>query len=435
MKITKSLLLASLTSTLLASTTHHTERHWDYSGEYGPENWGIFSEVCKTGKLQTPINIETSKVKHLEEDILGFKNYVTDVNAHVINNGHTIKVVPRGIYAGITVDGEFFKLLQFHMHTHSESTIDEVRSDLVVHLVHKSNHNELAVVGVFFDVGEKNEDVTHYWDSMPKHTGEMEEIEEEFETMFVFIDAFSTSIETVINEIYFNFGLESNFIGGGAGSLSFVQKPVLYTNSGLVEDGVTLTTIEEVSGIGVKHGWESIDGAFQITKANKNVIEELDYKPAFEVYKEVVEKHSNMEFREDNFFDIAKGYPFGISKIGTEKIVRDPISEEGGKLVCVGNVKDGDYVDILHGEKDGLVSAVKIAYSEGSGKLESDVKFTLFIDCISRVLYLEDSFQEELDAVATKDSILVGALTLGEIANTGSDYLEFYNKTAVVGVF
>jgi hypothetical protein len=264
---------------------------------------------------------------------------------------------------------------------------------------------------------------------------EMEEIEEEFETMFVFIDAFSTSIETVINEIYFNFGLESNFIGGGAGSLSFVQKPVLYTNSGLVEDGVTLTTIEEVSGIGVKHGWESIDGAFQITKANKNVIEELDYKPAFEVYKEVVEKHSNMEFREDNFFDIAKGYPFGISKIGTEKIVRDPISEEGGKLVCVGNVKDGDYVDILHGEKDGLVSAVKIAYSEGSGKLESDVKFTLFIDCISRVLYLEDSFQEELDAVATKDSILVGALTLGEIANTGSDYLEFYNKTAVVGVF
>jgi hypothetical protein len=142
-----------------------------------------------------------------------------------------------------------------------------------------------------------------------------------------------------------------------------------------------------------------------------------------------------MEFREDNFFDIAKGYPFGISKIGTEKIVRDPISEEGGKLVCVGNVKDGDYVDILHGEKDGLVSAVKIAYSEGSGKLESDVKFTLFIDCISRVLYLEDSFQEELDAVATKDSILVGALTLGEIANTGSDYLEFYNKTAVVGVF
>jgi carbonic anhydrase len=176
MKITKSLLLASLTSTLLASTTHHTERHWDYSGEYGPENWGIFSEVCKTGKLQTPINIETSKVKHLEEDILGFKNYVTDVNAHVINNGHTIKVVPRGIYAGITVDGEFFKLLQFHMHTHSESTIDEVRSDLVVHLVHKSNHNELAVVGVFFDVGEKNEDVTHYWDSMPKHTGEETEI-------------------------------------------------------------------------------------------------------------------------------------------------------------------------------------------------------------------------------------------------------------------
>jgi len=59
----------------------------------------------------------------------------------------------------------------------------------------------------------------------------------------------------------------------------------------------------------------------------------------------------------------------------------------------------------------------------------------LFIDCISRVLFLDDSFPLELQAVHERQLPLIGALTIGEIANSGKDYLDFYNKTAVVGMF
>jgi hypothetical protein len=59
---------------------------------------------------------------------------------------------------------------------------------------------------------------------------------------------------------------------------------------------------------------------------------------------------------------------------------------------------------------------------------------TLFMDCISRVLFLEEEFHQELHAVYKEGSPLLGALTLGEIANSGREYLEFYNKTAVVAV-
>lgn len=58
--------------------------------------------------------------------------------------------------------------------------------------------------------------------------------------------------------------------------------------------------------------------------------------------------------------------------------------------------------------------------------------FTLFIDCISHVLFMGEAFHQELDAVYDENIYFIGALTLGEIANNKKHYLEFYNKTAVI---
>ncbi|MEL6845597.1 MAG: FIST C-terminal domain-containing protein, partial [Bacteroidota bacterium] len=74
------------------------------------------------------------------------------------------------------------------------------------------------------------------------------------------------------------------------------------------------------------------------------------------------------------------------------------------------------------------------ALGEYSFPKEGKAETHLFIDCISRVLFLEDQFYRELEAVYDSETPLLGALTLGEIANFGKDFLEFYNKTAVLGV-
>ncbi len=261
------------------------------------------------------------------------------------------------------------------------------------------------------------------------------DLEEDISTMFVYVDGFSTTIATLIDELFNYFGLEHNYIGGGAGSLTFVQKPCIYTNKGLIKDAAIIVPTNLNSGIGVKHGWQEIAGPFQITKSNKNVLKELDYKPAFELYKQEVEKNSNKKFEDGNFFDIAKGYPFGISKMGNEKIVRDPIATQDDSIICVGELHEGDYVDILMGEKNSLIGAAKDAYKLAKqNHTEDSQNITLFIDCISRVLFLGEDFKEELDVIPD-DSLTIGALTLGEIANSGQDYLEFYNKTSVVCVF
>lgn len=256
-------------------------------------------------------------------------------------------------------------------------------------------------------------------------------------TMFVFVDALAQRIGALIESLFHVFGLEPNYIGGGAGSLSFEPKPCLFTNEGLRFDCAVLALTPLRSGVGVNHGWVEVSGPYQVTHAEGHTIFALDSKPAGTIYRSVVEAHTGQPLTEANFFERAKDFPFGISKLGAEKIVRDPIAlGNDGSLQCVGEVPAGAFVHILTGSADALVAAARRALDLARSNFPDDrpEALTLVIDCISRALVLGDQFSRELDAVYRPSLPLVGALTLGEIANSGKDYLEFYNKTAVVGV-
>lgn len=288
--------------------------------------------------------------------------------------------------------------------------------------------SDLMDIHIIRDISQKNYDMLD-----EDMESQINDFSDEIKTMFVYIDGLAKNIGACVNVLFDNYGLDINYIGGGSGSLSFEQKPSLFTNQGLLMDAFVYAYSKCHSLVGVNHGWQSISGPYQVTKSEGTVIHEIDYKPAFEVYKEVVDKHSSEPITEDNFFDIAKSFPFGINTVTNEKIVRDPIVLEGTSLVCVGSVTQDSYVDILYGEDEALVDAARNAAAISEKGLHFNHDFTLFIDCISRVLFLEDSFKDEINAVYKDGIPLVGALTFGEIANNGRDYLAFYNKTSVVG--
>jgi hypothetical protein len=256
-------------------------------------------------------------------------------------------------------------------------------------------------------------------------------------TLIVLVDGLSKRIAALVESLFFCFGLEHNFIGGGAGSLSFEQEPCLFTNAGLLQDAALVVRLPIRSSVGVTHGWQSISDSMKVTESDRNVIRSLNWRPAFEVYRELVEAHSGWRFTDDNFFEIAKCYPFGINKLGSEVVVRDPLmKDEDGGLVCVGEVPRGSFVRLLNGSSGSLIEAAARArhLAEASSAAEPHAPSTaLFIDCISRALFLGDRITEEL-AAAAGERTLFGALTLGEIANNGRDYLEFYNKTSVLAL-
>ncbi len=256
-------------------------------------------------------------------------------------------------------------------------------------------------------------------------------------TLLVFADGMSSRIAALIEALFFNFGLDRNFVGGGAGSLSFQQKPCILCPDGFLEDVALLLHIPLNSGVGVAHGWQPVTEQIKVTKSDRNVILELDYKDAFDYYKKIVNEQSGQSIGVDNFFDIAKSYPFGIVKIDAEMVVRDPLmpTEDGKGLVCVGEVPEECFVKILKGTPENLISAAgtarQLAEEDWNSRYEGNAEAGLFIDCISRVLFLENQMADEI-ANVSENLPLFGALTLGEIANNGTDYLEFYNKTAVL---
>lgn len=256
-------------------------------------------------------------------------------------------------------------------------------------------------------------------------------------TLLVFTDGLAQGCAVLIDQLFNHFGLDINFIGGGAGSLSLQQSPCVITNQGLLQGVAVLGLMANAGGVGVAHGWQPITEAYRVTESKGNTIISLNWQPAFDVYQEVIKQHGQLSITEENFFDVAKAYPFGITKVNAELVVRDPIITRDKQLVCVGDVPQGSFVHILTGDLASLPAAAAEAKNRALASLpqHSQIQWQLFIDCISRVLFMEQQFERELTSVSIEQVPMVGALTLGEIANNGQDYLEFYNKTAVVALF
>ena len=252
-----------------------------------------------------------------------------------------------------------------------------------------------------------------------------------YETAFVFVDTYATAIEPFIEALFRTYSVELNFVGGGAGTLEG-QHPCLFTDEGVIEDAAVVATIPESMEIGVNHGWQTIAGPFRVTDAEGSTLNTLDGKPAFSVYSDVVAEAADERVTAENFFEVAKSYPFGIGRMAAEQIVRDPYSLHDGSLSCFGEMPEGEFVSVLEGDPDSLVEAARTAHDHALRGTEDPEALCVF-DCVSRVLYLEDEFDRELAALQSESLPLFGALTIGEIANDGSGHLDYYNKTAVVG--
>lgn len=248
--------------------------------------------------------------------------------------------------------------------------------------------------------------------------------------LLTIIDAFSPNKQVLIDMLFNRYGLSVDYFGGGAGSLSFESKPCIITNKGIRSNCAAIALVHSEVEVGVAHGWEAISKPMKVTETNDNLLISLEWKPAFDVYRDIVESHSEQSFEELEFFDLAKSYPFGKAILQAEPVIRDPIAKDAHKIRLIDAVEHGSFIQIMHGNKEKLLAGAKHA-ADKIGAQNNNNALVLCIDCISRSLYLGNEFEDELECIGPPQQVF-GFLTIGEIANTGESSLEIYNKTIAV---
>ncbi|MDO8771002.1 MAG: FIST N-terminal domain-containing protein [Burkholderiaceae bacterium] len=254
----------------------------------------------------------------------------------------------------------------------------------------------------------------------------------EAKTMFVFVDGLAPRIGALIDSLFNTFGLQGNFIGGGAGSLITPNLRCLITAQGVIRDAAVLAIPKLYSQVSVAHGWLPIAGPFEVTGSENNVILTLDWEPALDVYRRALEVTAGFTF---DFAAVAQAHPFGIARLNKEFVVRDPIAvRHDGGLICVGDVPRGSLVHIMNGNVNSLLAAAAQVrtIADANATAASPSSVDIAIDCISRTLFLGEKISSELYSLHHTACPLIGAFTLGEIANSGHEYLEFHNKTVVI---
>lgn len=148
----------------LEPARQHASIHWDYEGAGGPENWSKLdpkNTTCAIGQRQSPIDIRDGIKVDVEPIAFNYR----PSTFRIVDNGHTVQVAVGD--SSISLTGKTYELVQFHFHRPSEEKVNGQRFDMVVHLVHKADDGQLAVVAVLLERGPENPFVQTLWNNLP----------------------------------------------------------------------------------------------------------------------------------------------------------------------------------------------------------------------------------------------------------------------------
>lgn len=255
-------------------------------------------------------------------------------------------------------------------------------------------------------------------------------------TLFMIFDAMVPNIATILDSIYLKLGNRVHYAGANAGSETFQPMPCLFNTDKIVSGGLLLILLKNHQGAVLEHGYHAPGNTVYATSLQGNRISQIDWEPAFSVYKKLVNSQYGVEINRDNFYQLAVHFPFGIIRANNNIVVRIPvILGEDDSLFCVGEIPPNSVLTLLQSPSVDSGETLKVLL-EGLEELKvMPVKELCLFYCAGRRMHLGlDAATKELGELTKQANcqIIAGALSLGEIGNSMKhNYPLFHNATLV----
>lgn len=190
-------------------------------------------------------------------------------------------------------------------------------------------------------------------------------------------------------------------------------------------------------GFGSVGGWDSFGPQRLITRAQGNVLYELDRQSALSLYKSYLGKHA------EGLPSTGLLFPLCLSKQGEETgVVRTilAVDEKEQTMTFAGDMPVGSYARLMRANFDRLIDgAVNAAKMTHMSLKEAEPNFALLISCVGRKLILKQRIEEETEAVREvvgPHATIAGFYSYGEIAPfKQSAKCELHNQTMTITTF
>lgn len=271
-------------------------------------------------------------------------------------------------------------------------------------------------------------------------------------TGFILYDALSEVGEEIVMIISSILGNTVPLVGGAASGIDKQGKYIssdISLNFKMAKDAIGLVLLysKKPLGIAVDHGHETLTRSVKVTKADKNIVYELDKRPAWEVWKEIsrdtaIEQGNNPDHlsNEDEITNYLMNYEGSLTaEVGQNKIraiLKLDTKTQALHFAC--DIPEGVMINTSWTTPDKTIdSACKAANLSKKNLQGENIAGALVFDCVCRKLLLKENFFKSVNCIHNEleNTPIMGYEAHGEICLRPGDNFGFHNTSTVVVSF
>ena len=245
--------------------------------------------------------------------------------------------------------------------------------------------------------------------------------------MLLFGDGLVTRYTEVLRGIQEALGTSALIIGGLAGDDFRYTRTYQYHQQRVLTGAVVSVLFGGGAkvGVGVEHGFAPISKPRRVTRAQANILYELDEQPAASVYEEYLGPELVQQMRQEGLLRRGIAYPLGMqSESSSEWLLRNVLAfGPDGSLSCTGDVIEGSWLQLMIGNRELALGAARKAAEQAVRSLDRVGCVIVFDSAIRRRLLGSEYAAREIAQVRDivgQSTPLAGCYTYGELTPYGA---------------